>query len=143
MKSSRCLALASLLALAAASDVAMADRGRGGHGGHGGGHGGAHLGLFIGVPFGPLYAPAPYYPAPYYGPYAYPYPYYYPPVVQQPAPPVYLERPAPEPEMSPAPAPAPAATAYWYHCDEPEGYYPYVKECPGGWQKVIPHPPGQ
>ena len=23
------------------------------------------------------------------------------------------------------------------------GYYPYVTECPSGWQKVLPQPPGQ
>ena len=21
-------------------------------------------------------------------------------------------------------------------------YYPYIKECPGGWEKVLPQPPG-
>ncbi len=30
---------------------------------------------------------------------------------------------------------------YWYHCAEPEGYYPYVGFCPGGWQVVEPAPP--
>lgn len=30
---------------------------------------------------------------------------------------------------------------YWYYCANPEGYYPYVKQCPGGWQRVIPTPP--
>lgn len=27
-----------------------------------------------------------------------------------------------------------SANAWWYRCDQPSGYYPYVKECPGGWQ---------
>lgn len=27
---------------------------------------------------------------------------------------------------------------YWYYCQNPEGYYPYVKSCPGGWMKVVP-----
>ena len=34
---------------------------------------------------------------------------------------------------------------YWYYCENPRGYYPYVSECPGGWMKVVPQqaPPGQ
>ncbi|MCK9608465.1 MAG: hypothetical protein M0R33_18655 [Methylomonas sp.] len=27
---------------------------------------------------------------------------------------------------------------YWHYCPNPEGYYPYVKECPGGcWQILL------
>lgn len=37
------------------------------------------------------------------------------------------------PETPPAQAPV---AQYWYHCKAPEGYYPYVSECPGGWTKV-------
>ena len=87
---------------------------RGGHG-----HGGAHWGVFIGAPWGW------YYPPPYW---------YAPPVVVQSAPPVYIERGA-------APASQEDDAYYWYHCSRPEGYYPYIKECPGGWQKVVPTPP--
>jgi hypothetical protein len=29
---------------------------------------------------------------------------------------------------------------YWYYCWDPQGYYPYVPECPGGWVKVAPQP---
>ncbi len=90
------------------------------HGGHG--HGGrVHFGL--GFNFGPYWGPW-YYPPPYY---------YYPPavVVAPPAsPPVYVER-------SDAPAPA---QSYWYYCEASRGYYPYVKECPGGWKAVPPAP---
>lgn len=80
---------------------------------------------------------------PYWGPWGYPPPYYYPPYY----PPVVVERPAPvyieqAPAVVAAPAPAPQ-TAYWYYCAAARGYYPYVKECPGGWQKVLPQPPGQ
>jgi len=32
---------------------------------------------------------------------------------------------------------------YWYSCSSPEGYYPYVKDCPGGWRQVVPQPPPQ
>jgi hypothetical protein len=27
--------------------------------------------------------------------------------------------------------------AYWYYCPNPQGYYPYIKNCPNGWMKVI------
>jgi hypothetical protein len=78
------------------------------------------------------------YPGPYYwGPrYWYPPPpvYYYPAppvVVAPPAPPVYVERDD---------EPAPPSTRWWYWCPSAKGYYPYVKECPGGWQRVPPQP---
>lgn len=29
---------------------------------------------------------------------------------------------------------------YWYYCRNPEGYYPYVKQCTGDWIKVPPQP---
>ena len=32
---------------------------------------------------------------------------------------------------------------YWYYCQNPEGYYPYVKQCPGGWLQVVPQSPAQ
>ena len=89
-------------------------------------HGRAHVsfGFYVG---GPGYWGYPYY---YYPPY--PYPYYYPApvVVQQPAP-VYTERQ----DVAPA-----NEQGYWYYCTASRGYYPYVKECPGGWQKVPPTP---
>lgn len=82
----------------------------------------------LGFHFGfPAYYPAPYY----YSPYYYPAPSYYPsPVIVQ-QPPVYTERQEVAPE----------AQNYWYYCAATRGYYPYVKECPGGWQKVPPAPP--
>jgi len=65
----------------------------------------------------------------------YPYPDpYQPPVVmvEQPAtvvaPPVYAP--------PPAPVAAPAPAQYWYYCESPAGYYPYVSQCPSAWQKV-------
>lgn len=72
-----------------------------------------------------------------WGPMWYPSPYYYPPqvvVVPAPQPPVYIEQ-----AQEPAPAPD-AGQQYWYFCKSAQGYYPYVKECPGGWQKVLPQP---
>ena len=86
----------------------------------------------VGVYFGPSVM---------FGPAWYPSPYYYPPapvIITQPAPPpVYIEQ-APAVEAAPA-APAPQPS-YWYYCKHSKGYYPYVKECPEGWQKVLPQP---
>ena len=89
--------------------------------GRGGYYGGLGLGLGLGYGLG------------YYG--GYPY-YAYPPVVSTVpvAPPVYIQQAAPQP------VPQPQAN-YWHYCRNPEGYYPYVKECPGGWQQVAPTPP--
>lgn len=93
-----------------------------------------HFGLVIGPYWGPSYYPSPYYYPPYY-------PGYYPPlVVERPVPQVYIEQ---APVAAP-PVPASVAPAsYWYYCAATRSYYPYVKECPGGWQKVLPQPPGQ
>ena len=55
---------------------------------------------------------------------------YYPVAVAPPA--VYVEPSAP----GAAPPPLPS----WYYCDNPQGYYPYVQQCPGGWQPVTPTP---
>ena len=64
------------------------------------------------------------------GPVWYPYPYYAPPpvVVQPSAPQTYVQ------SRDTAPA------SYWYYCQSAKGYYPYVKECPSGWQRVAPQP---
>jgi hypothetical protein len=54
-----------------------------------------------------------------------------PTVVVSPPAPVYIERPPAEPE-------APPQQVWWYWCPQARAYYPYVKECPGGWQRVAP-----
>lgn len=96
-----------------------------------------HVGVVIGA--GPFWGPPPPFYAPY--PYHYPYPYYVPaPVVVQPTPPVYVQQPEPV-APAPAAAAAPAAVSYWYYCVASKAYYPYVKECPAGWQRVSPQPP--
>ena len=94
-----------------------------------GGH--VRFGVFVGPGF---WFPPPYYgyPPNYYPPYSYP-PYYYPPVVAGPVTPTYIEQAT----AQPAPALPPG---YWYYCDGPKAYYPYVRECPGGWQRVAPQP---
>jgi hypothetical protein len=95
-------------------------------------HGHVRFGVMIGPYWGgPWYYPPPSY---YYPPYAAPV------VVERPVPQVYVEQqPAP---AAPAPVAA-ASTNYWYYCTAAKGYYPYVRECPGGWQRVQPQPPGQ
>lgn len=98
-----------------------------GHYGHGYGHGG--VGFYFGVP-GPYY--------PYYG-YPYAYPYYPPAVIAPVQPPVYIEQQPQVLQQAPIGSqvvPPPESTNYWYYCNNPEGYYPYVKECPVGWKKV-------
>ena len=85
---------------------------------HGRGGGRVHLGFHFGFP---MYHSFWHYPPPYY---------YYPPTVvvsPPPAPPVYVERER--------------AEDYWYYCEQERGYYPYVKQCPGGWKRVPPAPP--
>ncbi|MFN4327129.1 MAG: hypothetical protein ACK4FP_14735 [Azonexus sp.] len=90
-------------------------------------HGGrVRLGVHVGVG-APVWGPV-------WGPVWYPPPYYYPPqvIVVPPAqPPVYVE------QADPAAQPV---QQYWYYCKSGKGYYPYVKECPEGWQKVLPQP---
>jgi hypothetical protein len=116
MNIGKSLLCAGALFLALGAGAAQAD----GHFRHE--RGGVGFGLYLGVP---LYAP------PLYGPGYYPYGYGYPPPVVYSAPPVYA---------APA-APQAAAEQYWYYCTSPQGYYPYVKQCPPGWMKVVPQAP--
>lgn len=81
-----------------------------------------------------FYLGVPWYSSPFYSYYPYYYPYYPPEIVTAPAsPPVYIERGGPQSTELPA--------GYWYYCSDPEGYYPYIKECPSGWLQVDPVPP--
>jgi len=62
------------------------------------------------------------------------YPYYYdyywaPPVVNQEQSQVYVQ-----------PAPQVEEQSYWYFCPDSRNYYPYVRQCPNGWLKVVPPP---
>lgn len=89
-------------------------------------HSHSHSRIALGIGFGiPLYRS---YPSPwYYDPYPAPI------VIAPSRPPVYIERSDP-----PAPSPEPY---YWYFCRESQTYYPYVQECPGEWQRVVPQRP--
>jgi hypothetical protein len=71
----------------------------------------------IGIGVGPLWAP------------------YAVPVV---VPPPVVVTPAPSVVVPPA-----APPTFWYYCDNPRGYYPYVSQCPSGWRAVSPTPAPQ
>jgi hypothetical protein len=135
MKAIKLLCAAAVAALFAVSGPALAHDHDGDHwrseavDWHGGGgwHGGwrgrddddfdGGFGVVIGGPFWPWGPPD----------------FYYPPqVVEVPIqPPTYIEQDTPP------------GAGYWYYCRDPRGYYPYVKACPGGWQRVAPQPPPQ
>lgn len=124
MKKAVCVSIVALMALLLVSPQPA--------GAHGPGR--AYFGARVYI--GPGYwGPRPWWGPGWWGPaYPYPYPYAYsPPVVVQP-PPVYVQPSAP-----------PEESQYWYYCQNPQGYYPYVRQCPNGWMKVVPPPapPGQ
>ena len=126
------LAVVAVLVAAMSFPVLARGKGGGGHGRSGAsGHShragsGAHaprrvfagprIGFFLGAP---LYAPLYYAPAPVY--------YIAPPA------PVYIEKTPADPDAM--------DFQYWYYCPGSDTYFPYVKECPGGWHQVVPEPP--
>ena len=84
------------------------------------------VGLYFGVPLGGWG----WYGSPYY-PY---YPSYPASVVYVPSQPTtYIQQEPVQPSYTPQ-------AGYWYYCGDARAYYPYVKECPGGWQRVAPQP---
>lgn len=129
------LAAALLLAGLVAAAPAAA------HGVYYGGRGywaGPSVRFHFGYYGGPLWWPPAYY--------AYPAPYVLvpPPAPAPPAaPPVYIEREPAEPRPTPAPQPGAPEGAWWYFCPAANGFYPYVRECPSGWERVPALPPGQ
>jgi hypothetical protein len=85
-------------------------------------HGRVSIG--VGVGFGyPFWGP----------PWGYPVPYYYPVPVVPAQSVTYIEQRSA--------APASDGGAWWYYCDAARGYYPHVRECPSGWQRIAPTPP--
>lgn len=56
----------------------------------------------------------------------YPYPRYVPPAV-------IVEQAPPQPTGLPP-------AQFWYFCDDPQGYYPYVASCAGPWRPVPTQP---
>jgi hypothetical protein len=76
---------------------------------------------------GPVWGPG------WWGP-AYSYNYTAPPVIIQQSP----VQQAPDEYVQQSPQSE--EPSYWYYCQNPQGYYPYVKQCPSGWMKVVPSP---
>jgi hypothetical protein len=105
--------LSLVLLLIGATGVGDAWAGRG----HGHRHGhGVHFGFVAGPFWGPWYGSR-----------------HYPPVIiEHVSPPVYIERSSDS-----------GSANFWYYCAAAKGYYPYVKQCPGGWQQVAPRPEDQ
>jgi len=101
------------------------------------------VGVVIGVP-GPWYGPYPYY-AGYYGP-GYYGPRYYGPGYYgpgyYPAPAVVAVPSGPTTYIQQNSEANSAGANDWYYCADAKAYYPYVKQCPGGWTRVAPQPPG-
>lgn len=143
MKKIAVIILGAVLSFVLFSSLASAQRHGGGHygggwhsGGHYSGHGSHHYAGWFGgwrngyYPRGYWWGPRIYaYPGwwwPYPYSYSYPYPSYQPPpeVIEQP--PAYSEPEQQQPD-------------YWYYCRNPQGYYPYIKSCPGGWMQVRPN----
>lgn len=130
-------AFATLLSLLAMSSPAEA-------------HGRIRGGVFLnfGVPWPGYWAPRYYYPPPAY----YYDDYYVPPsrvIIERRSELQYVEKsdvegtPAPSTDQATAAAPAPSQvkpTNWWYWCESSKKYYPYVKECTGGFERVPPQP---
>ena len=142
--------VAVLLALAPGSSALADGRGGGGHrgGGHhgswhgGGGHGGNWHGSYWGVALGgPGWWGAWSYPYAYGVGYPYPYAYGAYPVQRVIESRVYIPEPAPEVYVSREPA-APATSNYWFYCEDPAGYHPYVQHCNTTWLSVVPQTGG-
>ncbi|SEM81051.1 hypothetical protein [Nitrosomonas marina] len=117
----------------------------GGRGHFSGGH--RHFGhhrhsrINFGFNFGGFYGPG-FYGYPYWSRYRSPYyysrAYVYPsPLIAPATPPVYIERKVTAVNSTQS------QSSYWYYCRNPEGYYPYVKQCPEGWLQVVPQPAPQ
>ncbi len=123
--------------------AAAVEGGGGGDGGYNGGHGGYYPGWrnrYYGYGWGGYYGGFydPFWPYPYYYPYAgygLSYGYYQapPPVVNVLPPEDYLD--------PPVDGGAPQELV-WYYCEDPAGYYPYVRSCNAPWQEVPAAPPG-
>ncbi|MGC2063744.1 MAG: hypothetical protein WA610_12260 [Thermodesulfovibrionales bacterium] len=115
--------------------------GRGHGGGQGGGHwgGGWHggwgwSGFGFGVAAGALLS-YPYYSDAYY------YPYGYAPIYRSATEVIVRESAYTHEPGYYEPARRYGARDTWYYCKESRAYYPYVRRCAGGWEKVPAVPP--
>jgi hypothetical protein len=154
MKSIKLILLSLILLIPTLDKLAWASHGGGVRGGSYGGHalssrshggsygGGSYRGYgrgYYGGIYGGLYMnPWTFYPPWAYStldPSMYGYDGYSEPIVAPGANPVYAEQDAP-PSSTNA-----GQSSAWYYCTNPAGYYPYVKNCSVGWQRVPSHPP--
>jgi hypothetical protein len=116
------------------------------------------FGIGIGITpsyYSPYYARTyyarPYYSGSYYGRPYYPYssPYYYPEVVVNtvisPTPPtIYVQQtdnPSSYQNQYASPSQPASVTPEtggndWYYCNNPDGFYPAIRSCPAGWQRI-------
>ena len=122
-----------VLSLGYAGPSEAGSRGRG----HGGGHGGGHHGGYSGGHYYPH--------GHHYGHHDYD-DYYYGALLLYGAPYVLSVLTGWNQPRAAARAPSQATgyveqTGYWYYCTDPEGYHPYVKDCPQGWLQVVPSAP--
>lgn len=60
-----------------------------------------------------------------------------PPIVVGMAPPPSMSGPV---SSNAEPGPGASGAQWWYACRNPKGYYPHVRECPSGWEKLPPVP---
>ncbi|MFZ6846829.1 hypothetical protein [Undibacterium sp. RuRC25W] len=107
-------------------------------------HGGPRVGFGLYLNPLPLMIGAPYYSPNYY--YGNPY-YAYPQEVVVRAPivtystPIYTTAPAPSYdtyEVQPGITSQSSSDGKeWLYCNQPDGFYPAVKECPGGWRRIV------
>jgi hypothetical protein len=126
MKTTATVLILAMLFAAAGESLAASSGRSGGHSGarHAGPHSHhaaprARIGVVVG-------APVFFYSAPWPG--------YYPPLPSAPAQPIiYVEQGSAGVDAQPA--------GSWYFCAGAQAYYPYVNECPEGWQPVAPIPP--
>ncbi|MFZ6749661.1 hypothetical protein [Undibacterium sp. Ren11W] len=145
-----------LLALASAAPASAHGYGRG----YGHGYYGSRLGFGIGLGVGIALSPYPSYYSPYYGSAYYGNPYYARPyypynrevvvnTVYTSAPPtVYSEQSyavisgqSQSQSTSYASGPESGDTSSWYYCHNPDGFYPSIKACSSGWQRVAKQAP--
>lgn len=112
----RALVLIAVACIGALAIAAPADAHGGGRGG-----GGVRFGVAIGAPLWWGWHPWHYYPP------------YERVIVERREPTVYVEKDAADEQRD--------ADQYWYFCPDSKTYYPYVKQCPSPWQRVVPHPP--
>jgi hypothetical protein len=83
---------------------------------------------FTGSAFG--FGVYPFFWDPFWFPSPYPVYSYAPPLVIQPDTQLSVQQPS-----------STAAPTYWYYCVDAKAYYPYTRQCPGGWLRVVPTAP--